>query len=161
MGAPSAESSPPEDSAATEKPPPTPRKSVEVAIAIIFEPSTGEFLICRRKADAVLGGYWEFPGGKCGPGESPAACARRETAEETGLVVEILRPLKIIEHDYPHARVRLHPFICRRASGQVQLLEVAEAKWVPPRTLSDYRFPEANCALVAFLAGGGGIKAAD
>lgn len=159
MTLPGAESSLPTGSAGERSSPPA-RKSVEVAIAIIFEPATGEILICKRKAGTVLGGYWEFPGGKCRPGESPADCASRETAEETGIEIEVLRPLKIIEHDYAHARVRLHPFICRRASGQVQLLEVAEAKWVPPRTLSDYRFPEANAGLVEFLARGGGTMPA-
>jgi len=127
------------------------RRSVEVAIAIILDPATQQILICKRKADAVLGGFWEFPGGKCGPSESPADCARRETAEETGLTIVVDRALAIIEHDYPHARVRLHPFLCHWTGGELQPLEVAEAKWVATEALADYPFPEANATLIRSL----------
>src|SRR5690242_13315334 len=93
------------------------RKAVEVAVALVFSEDRQQLLICKRKADTVLGGYWEFPGGKCDPGESPAACACREVLEETGIEARSVKPLAIIEHDYPHARVRLHPFVCEWVRG--------------------------------------------
>jgi mutator protein MutT len=131
---------------------------VEVAIAIIYErPEAGgpaRLLICRRKQDAVLGGYWEFPGGKCHPGEAPSACAMRETQEETGLIVAVRMALPPIEHDYPHARVRLHPFICDHAAGDLELRDVAEAVWISPAALDNYRFPEANAGLIRQLLTG-------
>ncbi len=67
---------------------PAERRRVEVAIAIVFG-ADQKLLICKRKAEAVLGGYWEFPGGKCNPGETPADCAVREVEEETGLCVNV------------------------------------------------------------------------
>lgn len=125
---------------------------VEVALAIIFESdaatATPRLLICRRKADTVLAGYWEFPGGKCHPGESPAACAVRETQEETGLRVQVLGEMPVIEHDYPHARVRLHPFVCRHTGGTLELRGVAEALWIDPAQVDQFRFPEANTELL-------------
>jgi len=130
------------------------RKEVQVAIAIVFDPPSGNLLICRRKPDAVLGGFWEFPGGKCEPGEPPEACATREVLEETALHVRVIRALPTIDHDYPHARVRLHPFICEKTGGTLTLLEVAEAQWIPPATVRSYPFPPANASLLELIAQG-------
>jgi mutator protein MutT len=131
---------------------------VEVAVAVVFarEEAGGgrKLLVCRRKADSVLGGYWEFPGGKCEPGETLEACACREVREETGLEVRVVRALGAIEHDYPHARVRLHPFVCEHAGGELRPLQVAEAKWIAAAEVAGYRFPEANAGLVAQIARG-------
>jgi mutator protein MutT len=125
------------------------RKHVEVAVAVVFDQNHQRLLICKRKPDTVLGGYWEFPGGKCDAGENPDHCACREVLEETGLIVRAVKSLKIIEHDYPHARVRLHPFLCEWVSGELKLLAVAAAEWIAPAAAQNYRFPEANAALVA------------
>ena len=59
-----------------------------------------------------------------------------------------LAPLTPIDHDYPHARVRLHPFICRHVSGEPELLECQAARWVEPEELRDCRFPPANETLI-------------
>src|SRR3954470_18437768 len=81
----------------------TSHKQIDVAIAIVFDRATEDLLICKRKAEGVLPGYWEFPGGKCHAGEAAEACALREVEEETGLRVRVLRGLPVIEHRYPHA----------------------------------------------------------
>ncbi|HVS70994.1 MAG TPA: (deoxy)nucleoside triphosphate pyrophosphohydrolase [Phycisphaerae bacterium] len=127
---------------------------VEVAIAIVFDAAHRRVLICKRKPDTVLGGYWEFPGGKCNPGETPAACACREVLEETAITVRPVRELAVIEHQYPHARVRLHPFVCQYVTGDLQLLAVADAQWIDPAETPRYRFPEANLRLVRAVAAG-------
>ncbi len=135
--------------------PPAPaRASLEVAIAVVFDNQQRRLLICKRKPDTVLPGYWEFPGGKCNPGETPAACACREVLEETAITVRPLRALPVIDHDYPHARVRLHPFLCQYVSGELQLLAVADARWIDPVEAVRFRFPEANVALVHAVAAG-------
>ncbi len=97
-------------------------------------------------------GFWEFPGGKCLPNESPADCARRETLEETALTIQILKPLPTIDHHYPHAHVRLHPFLCQHTGGTLQLLAVAEARWIPPLEVTRYPFPAANTSLLQQVA---------
>ena len=127
-------------------------KSVEVAIAVVFDGARERVLICQRKDDTVLAGYWEFPGGKCDPGEPPAACAVREVREEVGLEIRTLHRLAVIEHEYPYAHVRLHPFACEWVGGTLQRLAVADARWVRPAEVAAYRFPAANVDLVARVA---------
>ena len=43
-------------------------QALDVAIAVILQ--QGRILVCQRRADAPLGGFWEFPGGKREPGET-------------------------------------------------------------------------------------------
>ncbi len=125
-------------------------KTVHVAIGILVESRQAAtcVLIARRKADAVLGGYWELPGGKIEPGESPQQCLVREFEEELGVVVEPGEALAMIEFQYDHARVRLHPFFCRRVRGEPENRHVAEHRWIEARELLDYQFPPANTDLM-------------
>lgn len=130
------------------------QKFVEVAIAVVFDRAHQHVLVCKRKHDTVLPGYWEFPGGKCDPGEGAEACALREVREEVGIDVSAVRQLIVIEHQYPYGHVRLHPFVCEFVGGMVQLLAVAEARWVRPAEVLTYQFPEANAELVRCVAEG-------
>jgi mutator protein MutT len=119
----------------------------DVAIGIVER--HGRLLICRRPTDARFGGLWEFPGGKCEPGEAPSACLRRELSEEVGLVVEPVHRFTVIEHHYPKGPVRLHPFLCRIISGTAEALAADQLRWVEPDALFDYQFPPANDPLLA------------
>lgn len=134
------------------------RKRVEVAVAVIFDAAGGKILICQRKHDTVLGGYWEFPGGKCNADETLEECAIREVREELGIGVKALGRLPAIEHDYPHARVRLHPFVCQHEDGVPQMLAVQALMWVEPGELGagGFEFPPANAGLLKAAAGGMG-----
>ena len=125
-------------------------KSVQVAIGILTEHRQGatHVLIARRKDDAVLGGYWELPGGKIEAGESPEQCLVREFEEELAIVVQPGEALAVIEFQYDHAKVRLHPFFCRRIRGEPVNRHVAEHRWIEARSLLDYQFPPANTELM-------------
>ncbi len=123
---------------------------VDVAIGILVQQRDGRawVLIARRRDDAVLGGYWELPGGKLEQGESPAQCLVREYKEELGITVEVGQGLPAIEFAYDHAHVRLHPFYCTLFAGVPRNLHVAEHRWVPAEELTQYQFPPANTALI-------------
>ncbi len=125
-------------------------KTINVAIGILVESRQAAtcVLIARRKADAVLGGYWELPGGKIEPGESPQQCLVREFEEELGVVVEPVEAMAVIEFQYDHARVRLHPFFCSRLRGEAENRHVAEHRWIEARELLGYQFPPANAELM-------------
>jgi len=109
---------------------------VDVDIAIISR--GGKVLICQRKAENTFGGCWEFPGGKREPGETAEQCLRRELDEELAVRARPIEALDVIEHDYPAARVRLHPYLCEHTAGEPQLLACQQAIWVdPPREIVD------------------------
>jgi len=122
-----------------------------IAIAIILHPTDGTVLISKRRADTHLANLWEFPGGKCLPGETPEECALRETREETGLRVSVLEAWPPLTYTYPERIVTLHPFLCRAGSGEARPLSSKETAWVRPSDLDDYPFPEANAPLLERL----------
>jgi len=130
---------------------------VDVALGAVIAPPTPSdrqaagprVLIARRPAGRVYADYWELPGGKCEPGETPADCVVRELAEELALPVIPTEPLAVVEHVYDHAHVRLHPWLCTpHTAAPARPLDAAELRWVPPHTLGDYAFPEANTPIL-------------
>lgn len=99
----------------------------------------GQFLIAQRPPAGLLGGLWEFPGGKLQPGEDLAACLQREIIEELGVRIRVGQALGIYRHAYTHFRVTLHAFHCTLANGcQPQPIEVHNLRWVSPDELTDY-----------------------
>lgn len=121
-------------------------KTIDVGLGIVVR--NGLVLICQRRSDGVWGDYWEFPGGKVEPDESPIQCARRELAEEVAVTVGEVIALPAFEYTYGQTTVRLHPFICTWQSGEPQPLASQRLAWVSPQELGAYRFPPANDVLI-------------
>ena len=126
---------------------------IDVAIALVW--SDHRLLISRRVANVHLGGYWELPGGKCRSGETPEECVVRETREELGIEVEVIRARPSIEHQYAERRVKLYPFDCVCLEGRPEAREAACCRWIEVSDLSRYKFPPANASLLADLANEG------
>jgi len=124
-------------------------RTISVALALVVR--DGQILICQRPENTPLGGLWEFPGGKQQAGETLEECLVRELQEELNIEVAPQQPLAVIEHTYPHGRVRLHPFLCRLVAGEPQAVQVQDVRWVTPRELGDYPFPPANDSLLREL----------
>lgn len=121
----------------------------EIAIAVVEW--NGLFLIGKRPDGAPLAGYWEFPGGKIEPGETPEVAASRECVEETGIEVSIGEAYPDVLHTYDHGTLNLH-FL--RASPVVFDQPTNDRfQWVHRTELAEYHFPEANAALVKELVG--------
>jgi A/G-specific adenine glycosylase len=99
----------------------------------------GRFLITQRPLDGLLGGLWEFPGGKLQPGEDLASCLQREIKEELGTEVSVGRPSGVYRHSYTHFRVTLHAFFCTLQNGrEPQALQVHDLRWVFPDDFGTY-----------------------
>jgi A/G-specific adenine glycosylase len=129
-----------------------PRKPLphyDVAAGIVWR--RGRVLIDRRKPDGLLGGLWEFPGGKRRPGESLEEAVVREIREEVGIAVEPGEPLITVRHAYTHFRITLHAFECRYLSGRCRPIGCTHVKWVRLADLDDYAFPKANHKIIAAL----------
>lgn len=122
---------------------------IQVGIGLVRRED--QFLIRQRPAGTAMAGYWEFPGGKCEPGESPDDATRRECWEETGLRVVIRGCRQVITHRYPHAWVELHYFDCEPEPGEAVPAPDSGFLWVPGTDLRTRTFPEANDPILEAL----------
>ena len=124
----------------------TPR--MHVAVGLIFH--RGRLLILRRSEDQMLGGLWEFPGGKLESGETPTQAVEREVREETGLTVEIGALVGVIRHAYSHFRITMHAYRCRLAEAGEPVVACERLHaWVIAEDLPKYAFPKANHKIFA------------
>jgi A/G-specific adenine glycosylase len=127
---------------------PLPHK--QIGVAVIWN-DRAEILIDRRKQDGLLGGLWEFPGGKIEAGESVQECIRREILEELGIEVSIGEHLITLDHAYTHFKVTLQVYNCRHLRGEPQAIECEEVRWVQLADLCQYPFPKANRRIIEAL----------
>ncbi len=131
--------------------PPIPHYDVVVALVGDAE---GRLLITRRPEDAMLGGLWEFPGGKRGSEESLQEACRRELREELGIDVEVGAEVHSLSHAYTHFRITLHAYRCRLVVGHPAPKNGMPAMWVHPDELPSFAFPRANRRLIETLMAG-------
>jgi len=110
----------------------------------------GCFLMTRRLKGTHLAGAWEFPGGKCDPGESLTACLERELLEELGVCSTIGREIFTVQHAYPERTVELHFFETALLDAPQALLG-QEMRWVGREELRTLELPEADRGLVEQL----------
>ncbi len=129
----------------------TPVPHHDIAVGLVFNDDGDRLLIQRRPDDGLLGGLWEFPGGKQEDGESMATACRREVREELGLEVAVEEPFYTLSHAYSHFKITLHAFRCRIDEGTPEAREGQPFQWVGLDELDDYAFPRANRRLIEEL----------
>ena len=125
----------------------TPLALKQIGVAVIWN-DQGQILIDRRPAKGLLGGLWEFPGGKIEANETPEDCIHREILEEIGIEITVGDHLITVDHAYTHFKVRLIVHHCQYVSGEPQTLACDEIRWVEPGALSDFPFPKANQQII-------------
>ncbi len=101
-----------------------------------------------------MAGLWEFPGGKVGIDESPAAALSREIREELGVEIEVGAPLTFAVHTEPGLEILLLFFRAAVKSGTPAGLEGQELMWSPVSELRRFEMPPADAGLVDLLVGG-------
>lgn len=121
-----------------------------IGIAVIWN-DAGQILIDRRPQEGLLGGLWEFPGGKLEPGETLEDCVRREVQEELAIAIAVGDQLMSLDHAYSHFKVTLNVFRCRHLSGEPQAIACDEVRWVSLEELEQYPFPKANSKIIQAL----------
>ena len=129
----------------------SPRKAVPealVAVALITD-EAGRVLMQRRPENVMLGGLWEFPGGKVEPGETPAEACAREVREELGVEVAVGAAVALVDHTYSHLRVRIHAFRCRIASGVPRTVTGEPMRWLAPDEMAGVAVPRASRKIIA------------
>jgi 8-oxo-dGTP diphosphatase len=104
------------------------RPVTEVAAGILLD-SQQHFLMGQRPVGKPYAGYWEFPGGKVEAGETLFQALQRELQEELGITIHSSVDLMMIEHDYPHAYVRIHVSVIRDWTGEPTGCENQALSW--------------------------------
>ena len=99
----------------------------------------------------MLGGLWEFPGGKQEADETLPECLRREIAEELGVEIEVGEPIVTVKHSYTHFKITLHAFDCRLIKGIPQSLHVADWRWVMLGEIRSFPFPRTDLKIIEAL----------
>jgi A/G-specific adenine glycosylase len=143
-----------------------PRKRIphfDVVAGIIWQSdrssADGTFLITRRPLDGLLGGLWEFPGGKMEDGETLTEALTREIKEELAIQITTENQLTTIKHAYTHFRITLHAFFALFVGGQIRHIGVMDHAWVTLNEIDNYPFASTDqkiiTALKTYFAGKG------
>lgn len=111
------------------------------------------FLVTRRLEGTHLAGLWEFPGGKCDPGETHESCLAREMREELAVAVRVGRKILEVTHEYPERSITLHFYRCELLGAPAPQLGQA-MQWVRRADLRALALPPADEALIDLLARG-------
>ena len=121
-----------------------------IGVGVVLD-GDGRVLIDQRLNEGLLGGLWEFPGGKQEEGEAISATIARELAEELAITVAVGEELVVVEHAYSHKRLRFVVHLCRWLSGEPTPLASQQVRWVEPTELDAFPFPAANARIIAAL----------
>jgi A/G-specific adenine glycosylase len=121
-----------------------------IGVGVVLN-AAGEVLIDQRLEEGLLGGLWEFPGGKQESGEPIEVCISRELQEELGIEVTVGEELIVVDHAYSHKKLRFVVHLCTWESGDPRPLASQQVRWVKPGELKDFPFPAANARIIEAL----------
>jgi 8-oxo-dGTP diphosphatase len=106
----------------------------------------GKILILKRSSkEDCFQEMWDIPGGRINFGEEPEEALRREVKEETGLEIEVIKPVRVWTFFKDNGRTQVIgiTLLCKHKSGRVKLSEEHEDfKWVEPREIENYNIHE-------------------
>lgn len=121
------------------------KKNIRVVAAVIRE---GGRVFATQRGHGNYKDWWEFPGGKIEPGETPEAAVVREIQEELGTKVAVDRFLTTVEYDYPEFHLSMDCFFCHIEEGELTLLEHEAAKWLPLKNLRQVNWLPADILVI-------------
>lgn len=124
-------------------------KTIEVTAAIIIQDGK---VFATQRGYGDLKGWWEFPGGKMEPGETPQEALTREILEELDAEIEIGELLDTVEWDYPAFHLKMHCFLCTLVSESIHLNEHEDAAWLSAETLDSVKWLPADEGLIPKIA---------
>jgi len=121
----------------------------KIVVGIIHK--NGRVLIVQRQSNGLLGGLWEFPGGRIKNGERGEKACSREMKEKVN--ADVMQPEFVTElkHAYTHFKIKMEIFKCRYASGKISLNEHQDFRWIRINEISDYPVHKANLKILPFL----------
>jgi len=114
----------------------------KIAVGIIWKEN--KILISKRHSNMMLGGLWEFPGGKIKEHETPENCVKREIKEELDIRVSVGNKIQTIKHAYTHFTIELTAYHCQYERGEPKNVDCADFKWINKNEIRSLPFPKAN-----------------
>ena len=124
-------------------------KSISVVAAIIFDEQGRIFATQRGYGEWK--DWWEFPGGKIEPDETPQQALQREIHEELDTSIEVGELLRTINYDYPTFHLTLHCFKCKLTDSHITLLEHEASRWLKPNELQSVKWLPADEEIIEEL----------
>ena len=121
------------------------RKTIRVVAAVIRKEDS---VFATQRGYGAYKDWWEFPGGKIEPGETPQAALVREIREELETTVAVDGFLTTVEYDYPEFHLSMDCFWCRIEEGALTLLEHEAARWLPLGALRQVNWLPADILVV-------------
>jgi A/G-specific adenine glycosylase len=128
-----------------------PKPHYDIAVGVIWKGNN--LLISKRKSAGLLGGLWEFPGGKIQHNESSEDCVIREIKEELNITVAVVEYISTIQHAYTHFSITMTGYHCRYLDGEPKAIGCADWKWLNAKDLDTLPFPKANHKLFENIPG--------
>ena len=120
-------------------------KSIRVAAAIIKQSNK---ILATQRGYGEFKDWWEFPGGKIEPGETPERALVREIREELDTAIRIERPVIDVSYDYPTFHLDMRCFLCTLADENVTLLEHEAASWLDAQSLNSVKWLPADDEII-------------
>ena len=124
------------------------RKHIEVVAAIICD---GNRIFATQRGYGEWKDWWEFPGGKMEPGETPEAALQREIREELATEIAVESLLTTVDYDYPKFHLTMHCYLCKVKRGCLTLLEHEAAKWLTRDELGSVKWLPADDEVVDII----------
>ena len=123
-------------------------KTIRVVAAVIKKENQ---IFCTQRGYGDFKGYWEFPGGKIEDGETPQEALIREIKEELDVDISVGKMIKTIEYDYPEFHLSMDCFWCELVSGEIELKEHEDAKWLDKSNIDSVNWLPADLDLINSL----------
>ena len=121
--------------------------SVIVVVALIWRKN--KFYIQKRKINSMLGGLWEFPGGRIREGEFLTSALEKRVRDECGLEIIVNEKIGVIKHKYSHFSITMHGFNCQEKSRIEPVAK--EHRWISSKQIDQFAFPKANHKLFSLI----------
>ena len=123
-------------------------KTIHVVAAVIRDRNR---IFATQRGYGPYKDFWEFPGGKIEPGETPEQALKREIREELDAEIAVGETAGCIEFDYPEFHLSMECFFCSLLSGDPTLKEHEAARWLSPEELDSVSWLPADLSLVEHL----------